>query len=70
VADAFAVYKGDTLLIVDWKTSKKKKTSLKSTFDAPLQVAAYAGQSIFVGCAESLENLKTLRFHFRCCERY
>jgi len=43
IADAFAVYRGGNLLLIDWKTSKNKKQDLKSTFDAPLQVAAYAG---------------------------
>jgi len=43
VADALAVYKKGALVLIDWKTSNKKKRDLKSTFDAPLQLAAYAG---------------------------
>ncbi|XP_014670947.1 PREDICTED: mitochondrial genome maintenance exonuclease 1-like [Priapulus caudatus] len=31
------------LCLIDWKTSKKPKRTLSSTFDNPLQVAAYAG---------------------------
>ena len=34
---------GHTAIMIDWKTSKKDKLSLRATFDAPLQVAAYAG---------------------------
>lgn len=33
----------DTAVLIDWKTSKKEKLSLRATFDAPLQVAAYVG---------------------------
>lgn len=40
--DCVADYKGQ-LCLIDWKTSKKLKSSLASTFDNPLQVAAYAG---------------------------
>ena len=31
------------LVLIDWKTSEKKKSTLSSTFDTPLQIAAYAG---------------------------
>lgn len=31
------------VIVLDWKTSKKTKTTLQSTFDNPLQLAAYAG---------------------------
>ena len=30
-------------VVVDWKTSEKKKRNLASTYDNPLQLAAYAG---------------------------
>ena len=29
--------------LIDWKTSKKDKLTLAATFDAPIQIAAYAG---------------------------
>eukprot|EP00094_Tigriopus_californicus_P000005 TCALIF_00005-PA protein Name:"Similar to mgme1 Mitochondrial genome maintenance exonuclease 1 (Xenopus tropicalis)" AED:0.45 eAED:0.48 QI:0/-1/0/1/-1/1/1/0/386 len=41
--DCVAVYKEKTLALIDWKTSEKKKASLSSTFDNPLQIAAYIG---------------------------
>ena len=31
------------LIILDWKTSKRPKTTLHATFENPLQLAAYAG---------------------------
>ena len=31
------------VIVLDWKTSQKAKTTLQSTFDNPLQLAAYAG---------------------------
>ncbi len=31
------------LTLIDWKTSGKRRATLASTFDAPLQLAAYAG---------------------------
>lgn len=31
------------LVLIDWKTSQKPKESLRSTFDNPLQIAAYVG---------------------------
>ncbi|KAF8796801.1 mitochondrial genome maintenance exonuclease 1-like [Argiope bruennichi] len=42
VVDCFARYKNN-LVVIDWKTSKKKKLTLSSTFDNPLQIAAYVG---------------------------
>ncbi|CAL1283457.1 unnamed protein product [Larinioides sclopetarius] len=42
IIDCFARYKGN-LVVIEWKTSKKKKLSLSSTFDNPLQIAAYVG---------------------------
>lgn len=41
--DCVAVYKGKILALIDWKTSEKKKASLASTFDNPLQIVAYIG---------------------------
>ncbi len=40
--DCIAIYKGE-LCVIDWKTSKKKKRSLKSCYDYPVQLSAYAG---------------------------
>eukprot|EP00794_Sanderia_malayensis_P000370 gene370-1003_t len=40
--DCIAVYQ-EQLCIFDWKTSKKKRKSLKSCHDYPIQLAAYAG---------------------------
>ncbi|XP_076246992.1 uncharacterized protein LOC143186974 [Calliopsis andreniformis] len=42
VVDCIAFYRGN-LCIIDWKKSDKQKLTLASTFDAPLQVAAYIG---------------------------
>ncbi|NXN91812.1 MGME1 exonuclease, partial [Rhinopomastus cyanomelas] len=42
LVDCVAKYRGQ-LCVIDWKTSEKTKSSLKSTFDNPLQVAAYIG---------------------------
>jgi hypothetical protein len=43
IVDCVAVV-GDTVCLVDWKTSEKTKHSLKALYDAPLQLAAYIGQ--------------------------
>lgn len=40
--DCLANYKG-TLCLIDWKTSKKPKSSLADCYDYPLQAVAYAG---------------------------
>jgi len=40
--DAVTQYK-DQLSVIDWKISEKRKSTLESTFDYPLQVAAYLG---------------------------
>ncbi|XP_072756332.1 mitochondrial genome maintenance exonuclease 1 [Anoplolepis gracilipes] len=42
VVDCIASYRGENYLI-DWKKSDKKKLNLKSTYDAPVQIAAYIG---------------------------
>jgi hypothetical protein len=41
--DCVALYKNRNLVLVDWKTSGKRKKSVRWTFDNPLQIAAYAG---------------------------
>ena len=42
--DALAYHKkSKKVVLIDWKTSEKKKSTLAKTFDAPLQVAAYVG---------------------------
>jgi len=42
--DALAFHKrSDKIVLIDWKTSEKKKSKLQRTYDAPLQVAAYVG---------------------------
>lgn len=42
IYDCLANYKNQ-LCVIEWKTSTKRKSSLKATFDNPLQVAAYVG---------------------------
>ena len=42
VFDCLAKYKGE-LVVIDWKTSSKVKSSLSDLYDEPLQTAAYAG---------------------------
>lgn len=42
VVDCLAHYR-DQLIVVEWKTSKKPKPTLQSTYDSPLQLAAYVG---------------------------
>lgn len=42
IVDCVAVL-GDTVCLVDWKTSEKTKHDIKSLYDAPLQLAAYIG---------------------------
>jgi hypothetical protein len=44
--DALAIYgktKNKRLVLIDWKTSQKDKLTLRATYDAPLQIAAYVG---------------------------
>ena len=44
--DAVAVFSKKSarnMVLVDWKTSNKSKVNLAETYDAPIQVAAYAG---------------------------
>lgn len=40
--DCVAEYKGE-LCVIDWKTSKKPRYSLKDCYDDPIQISAYAG---------------------------
>ncbi|XP_076313918.1 LOW QUALITY PROTEIN: mitochondrial genome maintenance exonuclease 1-like [Tachypleus tridentatus] len=42
VVDCVAKYRNQ-LVVVDWKTSKKLKPTLATTFDSPVQAAAYVG---------------------------
>ncbi|XP_059157293.1 uncharacterized protein LOC131941794 [Physella acuta] len=42
VLDCIAQYK-DLLCVIDWKTSKKPRTTLKQTYDDPLQIVSYMG---------------------------
>jgi len=42
IVDCAAVL-GDTLVLVDWKTSEKVKNNVSDLYDNPLQVAAYMG---------------------------
>ncbi|PBC29871.1 hypothetical protein APICC_06424 [Apis cerana cerana] len=42
IVDCIASYR-DEIYLIDWKKSDKKKASLASTFDAPVQLAAYIG---------------------------
>ncbi|XP_042906719.1 mitochondrial genome maintenance exonuclease 1 [Parasteatoda tepidariorum] len=42
IVDCFAKYR-DHLVVIDWKTSKRTKGALSSTYDNPLQIAAYVG---------------------------
>ena len=42
--DGLAVHlPSQKVILIDWKTSKKDKLTLAATFDAPIQIAAYAG---------------------------
>ena len=42
--DALAFHlRSKKVVLIDWKTTEKPKLSLKATYDAPLQVAAYVG---------------------------
>ena len=41
--DCAAIYKKSHLVLIDWKTSERKKKRLADTFEAPLQLAAYVG---------------------------
>ena len=41
--NVFSMPSRDELCLVEWKTSKKLKTTLASLYDYPLQVAAYMG---------------------------
>jgi ATP-dependent exoDNAse (exonuclease V) beta subunit len=45
IVDCVAVV-GSTVCLVDWKTSEKTKLTLKSLYDAPVQLAAYIGNSL------------------------
>ena len=38
----FNSYRG-TLVLIDWKTSDRRKNTLKATYDDPVQLAAYMG---------------------------
>ncbi|XP_067133487.1 mitochondrial genome maintenance exonuclease 1-like [Centruroides vittatus] len=42
IIDCVATYR-DHLVVIDWKTSKRHKRTLSSTYDNPLQLAAYVG---------------------------
>ncbi|XP_015587069.1 mitochondrial genome maintenance exonuclease 1 [Cephus cinctus] len=42
VVDCIAKYRGN-LCVIDWKKSDKPKSTIGSTYDAPLQVASYIG---------------------------
>ena len=42
--DALAYHqKSNKVVLIDWKTSEKRKSKLARTYDAPLQIAAYVG---------------------------
>ncbi|XP_022181381.1 mitochondrial genome maintenance exonuclease 1-like [Myzus persicae] len=42
IVDCVAFYK-DTPVVIEWKKSSRDKSSLQSTYDAPIQLAAYMG---------------------------
>ncbi|XP_071963224.1 mitochondrial genome maintenance exonuclease 1-like [Antedon mediterranea] len=42
IVDCVASFRNH-LCVIEWKTSRKRKSSLKQTYDYPLQTAAYAG---------------------------
>jgi genome maintenance exonuclease 1 len=42
IADCIACYKNE-LVVIDWKTSARSKSTLSDLYDEPLQAAAYAG---------------------------
>lgn len=42
IVDCVARHKG-TLVLIDWKTSDRRKETLKATYDDPVQLAAYIG---------------------------
>lgn len=37
------LYYRDNPVVIEWKKSSRDKTSLNSTYDAPIQLAAYMG---------------------------
>jgi genome maintenance exonuclease 1 len=42
IVDCVALYR-DKLVLIDWKTSEKKKSFVSMTYDTPLQISAYIG---------------------------
>jgi len=49
--------------VIDWKTSKRRKSNIRDTFDNPLQLVAYLG-AYNIQPSTSLKVCKTTLVHY------